>query len=70
MKVEYVIDETGNSKSVLIDINDWKKFNEKYKKLQNKLKVLTSLEKSVEEVKAIKSGKKPKKTMKDLLDEI
>jgi hypothetical protein len=70
MKVEYIIDESGNQKSVLININDWKKFNQKYKELQNKLKMLNSLEKAVDEVEELKSGKKPKKSMKDLLNEI
>jgi hypothetical protein len=70
MKVEYITDDKGNQKSVLIDINEWKKFNQKYKQLQNKLKVLTSLEKAVEEVKELKSGKKTKTSMKDLLNEI
>lgn len=70
MKVEYIIDESGNQKSVLIDINDWKKFNQKYKELQNKLKILNSLEKAVDEVQKLKSGKRPKKSMKNLLNEI
>lgn len=70
MKVEYITDDKGNQKSVLIDINEWKKFNQKYKQLKNKLKVLTSLEKAVEEVKELKSGKKIKTSMKDLLNEI
>jgi hypothetical protein len=70
MKVEYIIDESGNQKAVLIDINDWKKFNQKYKELQNKLKVLNSLEKAIDEVNELKSGKKLKKSMKDLLSEI
>ncbi len=70
MKVEYLNDNFGNQKSVVIDINDWKKFNQKYRQLQNKLKVLNNLDKSIEEVKAIKSGKKTKLIMKDLLSEI
>lgn len=45
MKVEYIIDESANYKSVLINVNDWKKLIKNIKIYKKKLKMLNNLEK-------------------------
>lgn len=38
MKIEYLIDEKGNQKAVVIPISEWKKFFSEYNSLKNEIK--------------------------------
>ena len=69
MNVSYITDRYGNQSAVVIPIAEWKALNEQLTKIQNKLKVLTGLEKAVEEVNLANEGKLKLKTLKDFLDE-
>lgn len=67
--LKYMVDENGDKTSVLVPIKTWEKINHEYHKLQNKLKVFTSVTEGFSEVKeARKSGKKLQ-TLKDFLRE-
>ncbi|MBW8050287.1 MAG: hypothetical protein FVQ77_08105 [Cytophagales bacterium] len=49
--VKYVIDESGNKTSVLVPVKEWKKLNENYEKLKNKLDVFKAIKDGIIEVK-------------------
>lgn len=67
--LKYMVDENGDKTSVLVPIRTWEKINHEYTKLQNKLKVFTSINEGLSEVKeARKSGRKLQ-TLKDFLRE-
>lgn len=53
--LKYMVDENGEKTSVVIPIKTWKKLNQEYDKLQNKINVLTGVQDGLAEVK------KPKK---------
>ncbi|MEO0338157.1 MAG: hypothetical protein AAF242_02990 [Bacteroidota bacterium] len=69
MNLEFVIDESGNKKAVLIPFQEWEEFQQElleffeYRKLKKSLKIAFS------EVKQIKKGMLPKRTMQNFLDE-
>lgn len=67
--LKYMVDENGEKTSVLVPIRTWEKINKEYTQLQNKLKVFTSINEGLSEIKeARKSGKKLQ-TLKDFLRE-
>jgi len=67
--LKYIVDDKGDKTSVLIPLKTWEKINQDYTKLQNKLKVMTSIKEGMKEVRdAAKSGKKLQ-TLKDFLSE-
>lgn len=58
LALKYITDEKGHKTEVLVPIKTWDNLNEKYRKLQNKLTVLTGIEKGLKEVEhARKTGK-------------
>ena len=69
MNLEFVIDESGNKKAVLIPFQEWEEFQQElleffeYRKLKESLKIAFS------EVKQIKKEILPKRTMQNFLDE-
>ncbi len=67
--LKYLYDEKGAKSSVLVSINTWEDLNAKYNKLLKKVKILTGIQKGLQEVEdARKSGKKLQ-TLKDFLNE-
>ena len=67
--LKYIIDDKGDKTSVLVPVKTWEKINQEYAKLQNKLRVMTSIKEGMKEVKeAGKSGKKLQ-TLKDFLSD-
>lgn len=67
--IQYVTDAEGEKNAVIVPIGEWRKLQDKYRRLKNKLDVLNGLQEAVEEVNAIKRGEKQGQTLKDLLDE-
>ncbi len=67
--LKYMIDENGDKTSVLVPIRTWEKINQQYNKLQNKLKVFTSINEGLSEVKEAKKSGKKLQTLKDFLRE-
>ncbi len=64
---KYIVDEKGDKTSVLVPIQTWKRINEDYKKLQNKLRVLTGIKASFIEVNEAKKSGRKLQTLKDFL---
>jgi proteasome assembly chaperone (PAC2) family protein len=67
--VQYMIDEKGAKKSVLIPIKTWEKLNGDFAKLQKKLQVFEGIKNSLEEIKEAKKTGKKLQTLKDFLSE-
>lgn len=67
--IQYVTDAAGEQSAVIVPIEEWRKLQDKYRKLKNKLDILKGLQKSIEEVNAIKRGEKRGQTLEELLDE-
>lgn len=66
---KYMINEKGAKTSVIVPIKTWKKTNENYQKLQNKLELLIGIKAALIEVKDIKKTGKKLQTLKDFLNE-
>lgn len=67
--VKYMFDGKGEKTSVIIPIKTWKKINEDFTKLHNKLSVFTGIKNGIEEVKQAKKTGKKLQTLKDFLTE-
>lgn len=67
--LRYMVDENGDTTSVLVPLRTWQKINQQNTLLQKKIKVLTGIQSGLKEVvEARKSGKKLQ-TLKDFLCE-
>ena len=67
--LKYMIDDKEMKTSVLVPLSQWNKLQDDYKRLQNKLQVLTGIKSALQEVnRAQKTGKKLK-TLKEFIDE-
>lgn len=65
--LKYIVDESGQKTSVLVPVKVWDDLNANYKKLQNKLNALSSIQEGLKEMEnAGKTGKKLQ-TLKDFL---
>lgn len=67
--LKYIVDEKSGKTSVLVPLKTWEKINSEYGKLQNKLKVFTSIKAGGKEVKEAKKSGKNLQTLKDFLRE-
>ena len=75
MNVQYITDENGNQKAVIIPIEEWNKFKTDYEKMaasqENKHYILSGIKDALKEVKDIKAGKRKKgKTLSEFLNEV
>lgn len=52
--VQYIVDDHGVRRSVIVPVTKWEKLQDDYRKLQNKLDVFTAVREGVAEVKAAK----------------
>ncbi|MCJ8166532.1 hypothetical protein MKJ04_16930 [Pontibacter sp. E15-1] len=67
--IQFIIDNEGHKKSVIVPFEQWEELNKKYEKLSNKVQILTGIQDALKEVEqARKSGKKLQ-TLTDFLDE-
>lgn len=69
ISIQYVTDEAGNKKAVLIPYQDWELIQDELKDLLEYRRMKASLKSAFKEVKQIQSGKLPRRTMKTFLDE-
>ena len=67
--LKYITDKNGYATAVVVPIKAGKKINSDYSKLQNKLKILTSIKEGIEEVKQAKKSGKKLQSLKEFLDE-
>lgn len=75
MNVQYITDERGNQKAVIIPIEEWNKFKTDYEKISSRQKkkqfVLNGIKEAFKEVEEIKQGKRKKgKTLSEFLNEV
>lgn len=68
MTLNYITDTQGNQSAVVVPIEEWTKFVERYEKLKNKLNILTGIQNAIDEVNQIKAGKKKGKSLREFLD--
>lgn len=67
--IQYLTNSSGKKSSVVIPYSQWEKINSDYRKLLNKVRVLTGITEGLKEVrKARKTGKKLQ-TLEAFLDE-
>ncbi len=69
LPVQFVVDRNGAATSVIVSVTDWKSLNEKYEKLQKKLKVLLGIQEGIMEVKSNRNSVKKLPTLIEFLDE-
>ncbi|MCE5348198.1 MAG: hypothetical protein LLG13_18185 [Bacteroidales bacterium] len=67
--IQYIVDDNGIKTSVIIPFDRWKKINEKYQKLQNKLKVFHAIQEGLEEIKTAKRQQYKLQTLSGFLNE-
>jgi hypothetical protein len=67
--LKYMVDEKGDKTSVLVPLKTWKKINEDYVKLQNKLNLFLGIKNGLTEIKEAKRTGKKLQTLKDFLRE-
>ena len=67
--IQYIIDNDGHKKSVIIPFKQWEEMNQRYEKLNNKVQILTGITEAVNEVKQAHRAGKKLQTLKDFLNE-
>jgi len=67
--IQYVVDEKGLKKSVIVPYDEWAKIMSDYHKLENKLKVFTAIQEGFREIKAARKQGKKLQTLSDFLNE-
>ncbi|MEK7435195.1 MAG: hypothetical protein AABZ74_18835 [Cyanobacteriota bacterium] len=71
MNIDYIIDEKGKQKAVIIQIDEWNKFKNENLKLKKKLNVLSGIKDAFQEIEEIKQGKRKKgQTLSEFLNEV
>ena len=70
MQLQYLNDQQGNLTAVQIPIEDWKKLEKRLEKYEQAFQVKEDLTAAFEEVKQMRSGKIPKQTLSDFLNEL
>ncbi len=77
MSLQIIHGGNGKPTGVFIPINEWEIMKEEYQNLQaweepepTKAEILAGIKEAVEEVKLIKAGKIPAKSLNDLLNEL
>ena len=67
--LKYIVDETGEKTSVLVPVKLWEDLNNNYKKLEQKLKIISGIKKGLAEVSSAKKSGKKLQTLKEFLSE-
>ena len=70
LNIQYVTDTKGFQQAVIIPKKEWIAFEDEYRKIKKKLEILLGIEKALEEVSLIQSGKKKGKSLNEFLNEI
>ena len=70
MNLQFVTDQSGKQRAVVIPIKEWEAHEKKFDRLQKKLQILAGLSTAAKEIRDIESGKKKAKTLDDLLNEL
>jgi PHD/YefM family antitoxin component YafN of YafNO toxin-antitoxin module len=71
MNIQYIIDEKGRQKAVIIPIKEWEAMLKENERMKNKLAVLNGIKDALDEVQEIKEGKRQKgKRLTEFLNEV
>lgn len=65
--VKYLVDESGQKTSVLVPVKVWDDLNANYQKLQEKLRIMTSIQSGLKEVESARKSGRKLQTLKDFL---
>lgn len=65
--LQYITDESGNRKAVLIPIQEWEEHRDEIEKLKRKIEVMSGIQDAVLEVKEVRAGRKKAKTLREML---
>ena len=63
--LKYIIDDNGHKTTVLVPVKTWENLNEKYRKLNKKLAILTGIQQGISEVKESRKKGKNLQTLSD-----
>jgi hypothetical protein len=69
VKIQYVTDEEGNKKAVMIPIEEWKKVEKQFLELAEYASLDSDLRAAFMEVQEMMKGNKKGQTLKEFLDE-
>ncbi len=67
--IQYIIDNDGHKKSVIVPFKQWEEMNQRYQKLNNKVQILTGITEAMKEVKQSRKSGKKLQTLRNFLDE-
>jgi hypothetical protein len=70
LHLEYLTDESGKQKSVVIPQKEWNFFQTDYQKTKKKLEILLGIQNAMREVREIQSGKRKARTLKSVMQEM
>jgi hypothetical protein len=70
INIEYITDNKGKYKAVVIPYKQWKSLIEEHNMLKNKLNIILGIQDALKEVNEIRSGKRKGKTLNSLLNEL
>jgi hypothetical protein len=65
--VQYIVDDQGRKKSVLIPINVWEELNAEYSLLKEKYKIVSGIREGLNEVSVSRAASKKLQTLKSFL---
>jgi tetrahydromethanopterin S-methyltransferase subunit G len=58
-RIQIYTDEKGNKRSIIVSYDEWEKLNDRVRRLENKLKIISGIRNGLAEVEqARRSGKK------------
>ena len=69
VKIQYVTDEEGNKKAVMIPIEEWKKVEKQFLEITEYASLDSDLRAAFMEVQEMMKGNKKGQTFKEFLDE-
>jgi hypothetical protein len=69
MKVDYVMDEVGNKKAVLIPFHDWVAYQQEHSRLQQRAELKRELERAFKDIDDVRKGRTKVMTKEDVLND-
>jgi PHD/YefM family antitoxin component YafN of YafNO toxin-antitoxin module len=71
MSIQYVTDEEGRHKAVIIPIEEWEEMKREHQRIKSKLEVFKGIEDALQEVEDIKGGRRKRgRTLGEFLNEV
>ncbi|GAA4439090.1 hypothetical protein GCM10023188_35150 [Pontibacter saemangeumensis] len=67
--IQFIVDNEGHKKSVIVPYKQWEELNQRYEKLNNKVHILTGIKEALEEVAHSRKTGKKLQTLSDFLNE-